>query len=114
MNKIKVKEEYKIDMPLSSKPLIQKDYTYVMVSHQELDDLIARLMHLAELDSDKEHRTALKGEIKHRTRNWLDQLYENSGYVNHRLVEGATVINIAPTTADGEKALNKITEKTVA
>lgn len=113
MNKIKVEEKYELDMPLSDKPLIRKDFTYVMVSHKELDDLIARLMHLAELDSDKEHRTAIKGELKYRTRNWLDQLYENSGYVHHRLVDGTVVVNIAPKTADGAEALNKLTEITV-
>ena len=94
MNKIQVEEKYELDMPLSDKPLIQQDYYYVMVSHRELDDLIARLMHLAELDSDKEHRTAVKGELKYRVRNWLDQLYENSGYKNHKLVEGARVLNV--------------------
>lgn len=114
MNKIKVEKKYELEMPLSKKPLIRMDYIYVMVSHKELDDLIARLMHLAELDSDIEHRTAVKGEIKYRVRNWLDQLYENSGYVNHQLVVGTKVVDIAPKSAEGEKALERLTETTVA
>lgn len=66
-------------------PLIQNEsgYVYVMVSHNELDSLVARLMHLAELNSDVEYRNALKGELKQISRSWLDDLYEESGYTNH-------------------------------
>jgi len=110
MNKVKVEEKYEVDTPLSDKPLIRKDFTYVMVSHKELDDLIARLMHLAELDSDKEHRDALKGEVKYRVRNWLDQLYENSGYVNHRLIPGARIINLNAITKDKEQLINELVD----
>lgn len=71
----------------SFRPLIEitDDAYYVLVSHQELDSLIAKLMHLAELDSDKEHRDALKGELKVISRQWLDELYEDSGYRNYRV-----------------------------
>jgi hypothetical protein len=88
-----VRESYII---LSENPLIRRDFTYVMVSHGELDNLIAKLMHLAELDSDKEHREALKGEIKHRVRGWLDELYYESGYRDHQIIPEATVVDIAP------------------
>lgn len=70
------------------RPLVEDDAYYVLVSHAELDNLIANLMHLAELDSDKEHREALKGELKVRSRKWLDELYSDSGYTNYRLHEG--------------------------
>lgn len=69
-------------------PIVEDGGYYVLVSHQELGSLIANLMHLAELDSDKEHREALKGELKMRTRKWLDDLYSESGYSNWRLDPG--------------------------
>lgn len=83
------------DMLLSNKPLIRMDYTYVMVSHKELDDLIARLTHLAELDSDKEHRDAMKGELKSLSRAWLDNLYRESGYVNYDYLPNAKIVDVA-------------------
>ena len=67
---------------------------YVLVSHRELDWLIANLMHLVELDSDKEHREALKGEIKIRCRAWLDDRYSSAGYVNHEIVPRANIIDL--------------------
>lgn len=90
-------KEYETDETYGN-PLIGigKHELYVMVSHRELDELIARLMHLAELNGDKEHRDAVKGELKHRTRKWLDDLYRSSGYINHELREGATVIDATP------------------
>lgn len=97
------------DTLFGSRPLIQKDYLYVMVSHKELDDLIASLMHVAELDSDKEHREALKGELKYRMRRWLDNQYEDAGYRQYEVVKGATVINIEPTTKEGAEALELLT-----
>ena len=82
------------------KPLLKFNYGdtpstyYVAISHTELDWLIASLMHLAELDSDKEHREALKGEIKVRTRAWLDDRYQTAGYINHSVVPRANVIDL--------------------
>ncbi len=101
-------KEITTDNLFSSRPLIQKDYLYVMISHQELDDLIASLMHVAELDSDREHREAVKGELKSRTRRWLDNQYVDAGYRNYETVTGATIINIEPTTLEGEQALNQL------
>ena len=76
-------------------PLIDNGQGYfVLVSHRELDNLIANLMHVAELDSDKEHREALKGEMKIRSRTWLDNLYEQSGYQNYGVVEDADIHKI--------------------
>lgn len=80
--------------PISNKPLIRRGYTYVMVSHEELDSLIARLMHLAELDSDKEHREALKGELKYISRSWLDNLYAESGYKDYDYIPGAKIVDV--------------------
>lgn len=53
---------------------------FVAVHHQHLDSLIGSLMHLCELDSDKEHREALKSEIKMRCRAWLNDQYDSAGY----------------------------------
>ena len=61
----------------------EQGQVYVMVSHDELGGLIARLMHIAELNSDKEYRNALKGEMKMVSRNWLDDLYYDVGYADH-------------------------------
>lgn len=61
----------------------EEGQVYVMVSHEELNGLIARLMHIAELNSDKEYRGALKGEMKFVSRTWLDDLYKQAGYDNH-------------------------------
>lgn len=76
------------------RPLIEADAYYVMISHQELDSLIAPLMHLAELDSDKEHRDALKQELKTISRNWLDEQYSRAGYTNYQVLPGAWMVNI--------------------
>lgn len=53
---------------------------FVLVSHAELDNLVGRLMQMCELTGDVEQRKALKDEIKQRSRSWLDDLYEESGY----------------------------------
>lgn len=107
---MKKAQEIRPDTLFGPRPLIQKDYLYVMISHQELDDLIASLMHVAELDSDKEHREALKGELKYRTRRWLDSQYEEAGYRNYDTVTGATVINIQPNTKELDDAVKAITQ----
>ena len=52
----------------------------VPVSHKELDSLIGRLMQMCDLIGDVEQRTALKSTIKQINRDWLDNLYEESGY----------------------------------
>lgn len=65
-----------------------------MISHKELDNLIASIMHVVELDSDKEHREALKGELKWRVRQWLDQEYESAGYKLHTIEEDTEIISI--------------------
>ena len=88
-----------------SRPLLQQDGLYVMISHKELDNLIATLMHLAELDSDKEHREAIKGEIKHRVRNWLDNEYRDAGYENYDVVPGATIVDV-PKVKSAETIVN--------
>lgn len=53
---------------------------FVLVSHRELDGLVGRLMQICDLTGDVQQRKALKDEIKHRCRNWLDDIYEESGY----------------------------------
>jgi hypothetical protein len=53
---------------------------YVYVSHMELDNLVGRLMQMCDLIGDKEQRTALKDTIKRINRDWLDDLYDESGY----------------------------------
>lgn len=58
---------------------IENSY-FVPVSHQELDNLIGRLMQMCDLMSDPEQRKALKDEIKQRTRAWLDDTYSSYGY----------------------------------
>lgn len=100
MSRKKGKEVIEAGPFFGTKPLIRQDLLYVMVSHQELDDLVAKLMHLAELDSDKEHREALKGEIKYRVRSWLDDQYYDAGYRRHELVEGATVVDVPTVVND--------------
>lgn len=69
------------------KPLINastgnpgETYYAVLVSHQELDNLVGRLMQMCDLTGDQEQRKALKDTIKRTSRDWLDDLYEQSGY----------------------------------
>ena len=89
------KKEYK--PTVSFYPIVDSgNGYYVLVSHMELDGLIAKLMHVAELNSDKEYRDALKGELKSRCRNWLDNLYEESGYSSWALSPNADVHKITP------------------
>ena len=52
---------------------------YVLVSHSELDTLVGRLMQMCDLTGDMEQRKALKSTIKTITREWLDELYQESG-----------------------------------
>ena len=53
---------------------------YALISHQELDGLVGRLMQMCDLMGDQEQRQALKSEIKQRCREWLDSEYEMAGY----------------------------------
>jgi hypothetical protein len=76
-------------------PLIaHKDSYYVLISHQELDHLVGRLMQMCDVMGDKEQRDAVKSEIKYRTREWLDDKYAMAGYVNHEVVAKAKVIEV--------------------
>lgn len=52
----------------------------VLVSHSELDNQVGRLMQMCDLIGDVEQRTALKHTIKQIAREWLDDIYRNSGY----------------------------------
>ena len=52
----------------------------VFVSHAELDTLVGRLMQMCDLIGDVDQRDALKRTIKQISRDWLDDLYEESGY----------------------------------
>lgn len=78
------------------KPLIENDAYYVLVSHQELDDLIGQLMHMFELNGDVEQRNALKRETKWKCRDWLDDLYEESGYFRDHTVAKDAPIHTLP------------------
>lgn len=82
------------------RPLIEKDGYFVMVSHQELDELVGRLMQMFELIGDVEQRNALKQETKWRSREWLDSLYSLSGYRDHALLPGAKIINLNAISAE--------------
>ena len=53
---------------------------YVPISHQELDNLVGRLMQMCDLTGDQEQRVALKSTIKQITRDWLDDEYKMNGY----------------------------------
>lgn len=86
--------EVKPLIELPRKPLIEDDGYFVLVSHRELDSLIGRMMQVFELNGDVEQRNALKQETKWRCREWLDELYRDSGYVLHELVPGTKVINL--------------------
>jgi hypothetical protein len=62
-----------------SRPESVKSY-YVLVSHEEMDTLVGRLMQMCDLIGDVAQRKALKDTIKRTNREWLDSLYEESGY----------------------------------
>ena len=53
---------------------------WIAVSHRELDHLVGNLMQLIDIVGNLEQSRALKDEIKHRCRNWLDGYYETAGY----------------------------------
>lgn len=66
---------------------------YVLVSHAELDGLVGRLMQMCDLTGDAKQRKALKDTIKQISRDWLDDLYIDSGYNKWTgLKEGVTSI----------------------
>lgn len=53
---------------------------FVLVSHQDLDSQIGRLMQMCDLIGDTQQRAALKSTIKNICREWLDNMYSESGY----------------------------------
>ena len=53
---------------------------FVAVSHRELDNLVGSLMQLIDIVGSQEQSRALKTEVKQRSRNWLDDLYQMAGY----------------------------------
>ena len=66
----------------------------VLVTHSELDTLVGRLMQMCDLIGDIEQRKALKDTIKQISRDWLDDLYDQSGYDKYTgLKEMARVIS---------------------
>lgn len=83
-----------VDIPFRKKLIEDGDSFYVTISHKELDSLIGNLMHLCDLNSDSVYREALKSEIKMRSRRWLDEEYEDAGYRNYEVQEGANIINL--------------------
>lgn len=58
----------------------EKGAVYVPVSHEEIGNLIGRLMQMCDLLGDVEQRRALKSTIKQITREWLDSEYDLLGY----------------------------------
>lgn len=79
----------KVNQPLFARKLVSTDApdmpsgvtsVFVLISHREMDSLVGRLMQICDLTGDVEQRKALKDEIKHRCRDWLDDMYEQSGY----------------------------------
>lgn len=68
---------------------------YVLISHAELDGLVGRLMQMCDLTGDLEQRKALKDTIKKTSRDWLDDVYSDSGYEKYTgLVDGITAHKI--------------------
>jgi len=108
-------EKERAEQPMRAyNPLINNGAYFVLVSHRELDTLIARFMHLAELDSDIEHRNAMKGELKSISRNWLDNLYEDAGYKNHCLDNTGQVVDlVGMSTAPDQPTSTKLRLRTV-
>lgn len=53
---------------------------WVAISHQELDSLVGTLMQLLDIVGNPDQSRALKDEVKHRCRNWLDDHYDMAGY----------------------------------
>ena len=53
---------------------------YVLISHEQIDGLIGRLMQMYELMGDIEQRNALKRETKSKIRDWLNDQYSDAGY----------------------------------
>lgn len=63
---------------------------YVPIDHRILDGLVGRLLQLADLTADAQQRQALKSEIKHRCRDWLDSEYKMNGYDMFKMQENPT------------------------
>lgn len=84
--------------PVAWRPLVETSVSgspstvFVLVSHAELDSLVGRLMQMCELTGDVEQRKALKDEIKMRSRAWLDDLYECSGYDKYQGVKAGAKV----------------------
>jgi hypothetical protein len=80
---VEAKEQVKYGFPLIK---FNEGFS-VPISHVELDTLVGRLMQVCDLTGDMEQRRALKSELKHRCRSWLNDIYQEAGYDDH---QGAT------------------------
>lgn len=77
----KYKEDSVIEIDKERERLVEVDgVSNIAINFEHLDNLIGRLCHIADLDSDKEHREHVKSEIKLRCRAWLQDLYDIAGY----------------------------------
>lgn len=77
--KMALSEEYMREVFSKKLVKIGEGY-YVPISHAEIDSLIGRLMQICDIMGDTTQRQAVKMEIKHRTRDWLDDNYQSLGY----------------------------------
>jgi hypothetical protein len=73
-----------------SRIVTNSDGDNVAINHGHLDKLIGNLMHLCELNSDKEFRNAMKSEIKQRCREWLNNEFTSAGYGNTVIPDNQT------------------------
>lgn len=53
---------------------------YVPVSHYELDGLVGQVMQICDIVGDNSQGKALKSQVKHIIRGWLDDHYRILGY----------------------------------
>jgi len=67
----------------------------VYIHHGHLDHLVGRMMQMCDLIGDVNQRDALKDTLKRISRDWLDDMFEESGYQKYEgLVTGVQPVKI--------------------
>jgi len=68
----------------------------IALNHFHLNSLIGSLMHLCDLNSDKEFREAMKSEIKMRCRAWMNDEFEIAGYEAYKAANRIKDTGVTP------------------
>ena len=91
-----VRKTLKVGEYDESRLLHNNDGDCIAVNHFHLNSLIGSLMHLCDLNSDKEFRETLKSEIKMRCRAWMNDEFVVAGYEAYKAANRVKDTGVTP------------------